>query len=179
MRNRFVTSRAPVRVALADVYARQHQALVDRKSPEPTLEELEASQARLEEAQAEGAWIDIKPELTAGETREFWARMMVTDSAVIGDPTSAQPRVQFRKVGFTKAAQYLLGWNLVDAAGVVEVPGGDDPAAVAARERLLELLDADTFAAISNAIEHHEAERSKRLNPTSAPAFAATSASHG
>jgi len=182
MRNRFITSAQPVRLQLADVRIRAHQALVDRKHPEPTLDELETSQASVEAAQADGAWIDIKPELSAGETREFQSRMFVTDSGrITDDGVAPAARVDYRKVGFTRAAQYLLGWNLEDEHGIVEVPRGDDDDAVTARERLLQRLDAETFADINAAIEHHETERAKRrlANPTTAQPSEPISASHG
>jgi hypothetical protein len=178
MRNRFVTAVEPVRLMLADVHVRAHKALIDRKKPEATLEELQDSQARVDAALADGAWIEIKPELTAGETRIAQTRAMAPQS---DDDVArgARPRVDYRNVGFARLAMYLLGWNIEDEHGLVEIPMGDDESAIAARETLLKRLDEATFAEIAATLAWYEAETEKRRagNPTAPPASAATFAS--
>ncbi len=168
MRNRFVTASEPVRLQLVDVTMRAHQALIDRKQPEPTLDELNASQARLDAAIEDAAWIDIKPALSAGENRAMQTRFFEQTNQLPQPGQPIVPRVNFQRVGFTKVAAYLLGWNLEDERGPVTVPLGDDEDATAARERLLEHLDAQTFDDIVSAIDFYESERTRRRdgNPT-------------
>jgi len=180
MRNRFVTAAEPLRLSLVDVYIRAHSALVERKAPEATAEEIANSQARVDAAIEDNAWIEIKPELSAGETRTVESRYVSADPAAAA-AGNARLTVNFRKVGFTKIAMYLLAWNIEDDRGVVDIPSGDDDADLEARERLIERLDQQTFTDMLAAIEYHEAEVLKRRNgnPTTARSSKATSESRG
>jgi len=178
MRNRFVTESAPVRLALVDVHIRAHQKLVERKAPEATPEELADAEDKIDEARADGAWIDVKPKLSAGETRSWQTRNMAGGPAV---PSSegGEFKTDFRRVGFTLIAQIVTGWNLEDDRGPVDWPEGEDDATLDARESILSHLDQQTYSEIYAAVEFHleEQSRRRRANPTIARSSGTTSES--
>lgn len=163
-RNRFVSPET-VRLYLVDVHRRAHAALLARPTL-PTADELAQSAATVKEAEADGAFIDIKKELNAGERRRVFSDL-VTD-ARSGERFVLDPH----KVGLTKMLGYLLDWSFTDEKG--------QPVPVT--EGAILSLDMDTFREINEAIDWHEdrqdAERAaKKLETTGTSASAAISAS--
>lgn len=167
-RNRFVQPQT-VRLSLADVYRRDLAALSSRKDEKgqpkpPTAEELADAQAALKDAEEDGAFIDVKRELSSGETRRVFARLVREMHA--GEKIELEPE----RVGLTKIAEYLVGWSFTDGNGQ-PVPVSDDA---------INQLDQDTFREISRAIEWHEeqisSERRKKVRGET-PASAAISPS--
>ena len=96
---------------------------------------------------ADGAFIDVKRELNAGERRGVFADMCVGGVMRQGEPAELDPR----KVGLTRMLAYLVGWSALDE------DGRPVPLSLAA----LDNLSYESFNEIANAIDAHE-ERVER-----------------
>lgn len=134
-----------VRLALADVSTREHQALLARKKPKATREEIDASAARVAEAETLGDTITVKKRLNAGEQRARFAR----EYALGADGVR---RVDPLMTALAKITAYLLDWTLTDDGQKVPIAGlpVDELTAV------LDNLDPDSFGDIRKAIDAHE-----------------------
>ena len=91
----------------------------------------------------QGDWLLVKKRLTAGETRQMFARMCVAAGGM---------RIAPAEAGFSKLVAYLLDWSITDADDkpvVIQDQGADVLAAA------LDNLDADSFKEILNAVEEH------------------------
>lgn len=88
-----------------------------------------------------GHWIEIKRELTAGEQRRMFAKMVrdyAPDGRALLDP---------EQVGYAKVCTYLLDWDLT----------GQDGKAVPISDSAIDNLDVPMYEEIRRAIETHEA----------------------
>jgi len=159
-RNRFVKPDM-VRLYLADVHRRHLEDLLDplkQQALEPekraTPSDLDTARAAIADAEADGAWIDVKRELNAGETRHVFAQLVKDMRA--GEKIALDPE----KVGITKVLEYLLGWSFTDDKGQ----------SVAVSQGAIEALDQETYTEITQAIEAHEArmeaDRTERKKKT-------------
>ncbi len=144
-RTRFVKP-GLVRLQLADVYQRAHQQLLDRVKDTKGRKAIDALQAeiaqaadRLREAEADAEWIEVKNELTAGEQRAVYGRLV--KELHFGERASLNPE----QVGLSKVIAYLVNWSLSDDGKVVPVS-----------EDSVNALDGATYGEIVNAIDHHE-----------------------
>ncbi len=156
-RNRFVHPQS-VRLYLVDVHRREHAELLKKVAEykpadgsrvdvtdlraKPTPEEIAESEARVKAAEDDGAFIDVKRELNAGETRRVFSRLVKDMTA--GEKISLEPD----KIGLTKLVEYLIGWSFVDEDGQ-PVPVSEDA---------INALDQATYREITKAIDAHEAE---------------------
>ena len=97
---------------------------------------------------APGEWIEVKKRLTIGETRK-------SQSAIIKS-IRADGRMEpdLEMIGKAQVCAYLLDWNLCDVSGRL-VPIDTETRKSAA----LDMLDAETFEAISGAIDAHITEQ--------------------
>jgi len=157
-RNRFVQPDI-VRLPLADVHRNALRDLQDsdkqkalRPDARATRADIELAKAKLADAEADGAWIDIKKELNAGETRRVFGRLVKDMRA--GEAVMLEPE----QVGLTKISEYVVGWSFTDAAGrPVDVSEG-----------AINNLDQETYKEIADAIDAHEtkmqAEKDARKN---------------
>jgi hypothetical protein len=96
---------------------------------------------------SDGDFIDVKRELTAGETRRIYARMM-RDGIVPGEKTVYVPE----QVGLTKMLEYIIAWSFVDGHG----------APVEFSEDALKNLDVETFREIAEALDVHQTAQEAR-----------------
>lgn len=155
-RNAFVTG-VPVRLQLADVYRRAHARLMeqgiriakaDEEAGKPerwrkaTAEEISDSADALSAAVEDAYWIEVKPQLTAGETRKAAAKL-AKDAHF-----NERALVDFEQVGWSKVVAYMLGWNLCDESGAV-IPYGLDA---------MDNLRPAIYGAIEAAVDWHEDE---------------------
>ncbi len=105
-----------------------------------------------------GDFIDVKSQLTAGETRMVYAGMVKEQR--FGEQATADPT----RVGLTKIMQYLLAWSLVDLEG--------KPLPLTESDLLGQ--DMPTFLEINEAIDAHvlkmEQEATDRKKTTSGEA---------
>jgi hypothetical protein len=85
----------------------------------------------------EDEWIEVKRELTTGETRAMYAQMF-TEGAF--DP---------RRVAVARILAYVVEWSLLDLAG------RPAPLSLSA----VDGLDAETFRELREAIDAHEARQ--------------------
>jgi hypothetical protein len=119
-----------------------------------------------------GDWLLVKKWLTAGETRDIFARTVKTLKA--GDRAELEPR----QLGITQAAVYLVDWTFQDADGKPLVIR-DQPVEVIVE--MLNDLDAPDLAEVLTAIYEHdarmEAEREVQKKTAGAPASSPTSES--
>lgn len=97
---------------------------------------------------ADGAFIDVKRELNAGESRAVWADMVV-GGVRPGELANYDPR----KVGLTRILAYLVGWSATDADG----------RPIAVSESALLGLTTESFREIANAIDEHEERQERAL----------------
>ena len=139
-----------VRLPLVDVHVRAHAELlkgktVDGTTVPPTPEELAASEARIESARADGEYVEVKRELTAGEQRRVFTRVM--KDMRLGEPPILDPQL----VGKTKLTEYVVGWSFTDANG----------ARVPVSESAIDNLDTETYAEIVAAVDWHEEQSTK------------------
>lgn len=88
-----------------------------------------------------GAYVDVKKELTAGETRRVFGRM-VKGVAHFGEKLPIDPE----QVGLAKMLEYLIGWSFTNKAG--------HPVPVS--ESAINNLRQDRYREISEAIDAHE-----------------------
>jgi len=150
-----------VRLMLSDVHKREHDELVSKGVEiskghyrPATDEEVTASFARLSASVKDGAWIDVKKELNAGESRRVFARLV--KAMHFNEKAEIDPE----QVGMSKVVEFLVGWSLTDAAGK----------AVPVSEAAISNLDSETYAEIVKAIDAHEEagdkQREERKNET-------------
>jgi hypothetical protein len=157
-RCRFVQG-AIVRLDLVDVHRRAYQALVEKGVPVPadwpkghgpfrpaTDEELATAQARIAAAEADGDWIDVKKELTAGEQRHIFTGLV--KQMHLGEKTELDPD----QLGKTKLLEYIVGWSFVSFDGQPEPVS----------ESAIDCLDIDTYNELLAAVEAHETAEAAR-----------------
>jgi hypothetical protein len=158
-RNRIVQQEI-VTLPLADVYRRRLAKLEtdgvatgEGKFRKATTEEIAQARRALEAAVADGAWITVKSELTAGEQRQANSKLVKTMHFGV------RPEVDPEQVGFAKVLAYVTGWSIEDAAGKVPFD-----------ESALNGVDSETYAEIEAAVDWHEdqviAAREARKNGT-------------
>lgn len=138
------------RLYLKDVHARALAALRDKGVLEPSgtfrkakHEELAAAQAVLDETTEIGAWVDVKRELTAGEARRAFSRLI--KEMHFGE----RPQVDAEQLDFAKIREYVVGWSMKDPEGL-PVPFSPDA---------LRNLNVATFSDISAAVDYHEQQQ--------------------
>jgi hypothetical protein len=85
----------------------------------------------------EDEWIEVKRELTTGETRAMYGQMY-TDGAFDG-----------RRVALARILAYVVEWSLLDLAG--------RPAPLSVQA--IDGLDNDTFRELREAIDRHEKQQ--------------------
>lgn len=117
---------------------------------------------------ADGDWIEVKRRLSSGETRDLYARLYKPgpEGKLTTDPFQS---------GLAQVVAYLIDWSAVDEAGRPIVIRG---LSVPDLERVLNMLDVESFADIREAIERHEAamveartqEKKRRTGATDAAA---------
>lgn len=118
----------------------------------------------------DGRWIDVKKELTAGESRRVFARLVRTMGTGGNEGERVRTELDPEKVGLTKLAEYLVGWSFTNGDG--------KPVPVS--ESAINNLRPSTFKEITDAIDAHEektnAEREamKKADPTGATASSPT-----
>lgn len=161
-RNRFVQPEVK-RLYFVDLYRRDHQALIDRKKPKATAEELARSEALVKDAEADGAFIDVKRQLTAREQRRVFAKL-------VKEMQAGKTTYDVEMVGFTKLVEYLVGWSFTDDNGPVLVS-----------EDAIDGLDQETYRDIARMIEEHEDSVTKekeknRIGGTSSEAISPSAA---
>lgn len=139
-----------VRLFLADVSRRAHQALLARKKPKPTASEVGLSAARVAEAEALNYWIDVKQLLNTGEQRARFGR------GHMKDPIDGEWKPNPIEAGMALVTAYLLNWSLTDDEGHVVEIAGLTPDSIAA---VLDNLKPEDFGDIRQAIEYHEHEQ--------------------
>jgi len=104
-----------------------------------------------------GDWITVRRELTAGEQRRVFAR--TTKPVKAGQPIE----IDLEKAGISTLVAYLIDWSFTDVEGK-PVAIRDMPAEYVID--VLNSLDSDSFAEITDAIDRHEkavAEEKKTL----------------
>jgi len=117
---------------------------------------------------SDGRWIDVKKELTAGESRRVFARLVKRMAP--GEEGRIATELDPEKVGLTKLAEYLVGWSFSN--------GNGHPIPVS--EAAINNLKPHIFKEVSEAVEAHEdrinAEREaqKKQDPTGATESSAT-----
>lgn len=112
---------------------------------------------------SEGDWIDVKVELTAGETRDLYGRMR--PYVTPGEPN----QLIAKEVGIARLAAYIVGWSLLDKRGK-SVPVTDTTIDGVDMETFQELLAA-VDAHITAMDEKRVAEKNERAG---SPSFIAT-----
>lgn len=145
-RCRFVEPKA-VRLHLADVHRRALRAIEERLAKERDKkiikslnDELDQARARVQIAEADAEWLDVKGELNAGEARRTMTGVIKTMRP--GEKTELDPD----KVAGARLAEYVIGWSLTDRDGQ-PVPFSLDA---------LDALDQDTYEEIIAALDAHE-----------------------
>jgi len=119
-------------------------------------------------------WLLVKKQLTAGEQRQVFARLMKPFHP--GANAAASLEVDPLQASLSTVLGYLVDWSLTDEDGrVVEIKGKrlEDVIAV------LDALDMDSFTEIQQAIQAHEAReaearRDRQANPFGEPASSQT-----
>ena len=87
----------------------------------------------------DGAYIDVKQRLNAGQERRVFGRMVKTMQA--GEKVALDPE----QVGISKMLEYLVGWSFES--------GGES---IAVSEEAVNNLDPDVYHEIRKAIDAHE-----------------------
>jgi hypothetical protein len=93
----------------------------------------------------EGYFIDVKKELTAGETNEVYERLTV--SVTPGSPLRISPK----QINVARMMGYILGWNFTNIQGE-PVPFSEDA---------LNHLEWETYQEIRIALDDHEVKRAE------------------
>lgn len=152
-RNRFVQP-GIVRLPLADVHRRAHEHLVtvgvkiaDDKFRSATAEEIAASARRVEAAVEDADWIDVKRELTAGESRRAFGKLV--KEMHFNERATVDPE----QIGLAKVVEYLIGWSFTVGDDIVPVS-----------ESAIANLNAATYGEIEAAIDWHEEQTTKALD---------------
>jgi len=117
---------------------------------------------------AGGRWIDVKKELTAGESRRVWARLVKKMGSEQG--TGLQTELDPEKVGLTKLVEYVVGWSFTGT------DGKPVPVSESAINNLKPAIYREMVAAVDAHEERLEAalEAAKQTDPTGATASSAT-----
>jgi len=162
-RNRFVQP-GIVRLSLADVHKRAHAALVKdgveiaKETPtskakyrEATAEEIAASARRVENAVEDGDWIEVKRELTNGEARRSFSKLVKEMHF------NERAQVDPEQVGLAKVVEYLVAWSFVGEASD-RFPDGEP---IPVSESAIDNLDAASYGEIESAIDWHEEQTVK------------------
>jgi hypothetical protein len=105
-----------------------------------------------------GDWIVVKKQLTAGEERDVFARLVKPLSThVNGGAPTFDPRLELDSLqtGLSQVLAYLLDWSLTDADGKPVIIRGQPIAAVTS---FLNALDLDSFAEIVAVVQRHDAD---------------------
>ncbi len=138
------------RLYLKDVHTRalemlrtQGVKLQDGSYRTATAAEIDTEQFAYEEAVEADAWIDVKKQLTAGETRRAFSQLI--KEMHFGE----RPQVNAEQLDFAKISEYVVGWWLKDADGRLL---SFDAAA-------LQNVNVNTFNDISAAVDWHEAQQ--------------------
>ena len=109
---------------------------------------------------ADGEWLELVKELTAGEYRDMIAAQF--KDSVAGE----KPVLDRRQVGLSMILAYVKAWSFVDQAG--------NPLAIT--EDWLRMFDQPTFVEVREAVEaHHEASDKAIDARKNAPATATVS----
>jgi hypothetical protein len=87
----------------------------------------------------DGDWIEVKVELTAGETRDLYGRMR--PYVVPGEPN----QLIAKEVGIARLIAYVIDWSLRDRAGKP----------VPVNEKTIDGVDMDTFQEMLAAVDAH------------------------
>lgn len=118
---------------------------------------------------SEGRWIDVKKELTAGESRRVFARL-VKRMGPTGLDDKVHTEIDPEKVGITKLLEYVVGWSFSN--------GNGKPVPVS--EAAINNLRQHIYREMVEAVEKHEEamnaarEAAKQQDPTGATASSAT-----
>lgn len=159
-RSRFIRAEKR-RILLADVHRQLHQDLISKGVAVPgkpdtfrpaTPDEIAASRERVEQAEADGDWIDVKKELTAGEQREMFIGLIKDRTMHEGEKANLDPAL----VGVNSLLSYLLGWSFVDDDGE-PVPYSLITMAVEERLATILRLDPEDYQELDRAIDLHMA----------------------
>lgn len=148
-----------VRISFSDVYRHAHQELIakgvlvkDTTYRPATQQEISESFARVQQAESDADWIDVKKEISIGERKQ----MDVTDP-------------------FSIITTFLLAWSLLDEGEPIPY-SFDMP--IEQRLETVKSLSVDGYREVEDAVSHHfdvlQAERAARKNvrsgePNSSP----------
>lgn len=141
-----------VRIQLVDVSRRALDQLIATGKPGPdgktripaTAADLDAARARVQRAEDDGDWIDVKEELNAGEQKEIFTNLVKRQIA------GEQAEIETRLIGMTKLLAYIIRWSAVDEGRPVPIT-----------ESALNNLDVDTYQDLIEAVEAHEEAQEK------------------
>ena len=111
----------------------------------------------------EGDWIDVKVELTAGETRELFGRMR--PYVTPGEPN----QLIAKEVAIARLAAYVVDWSLRDKAGK-PVPVTDVTIDAVDMETFTELLAVVDAHVAAQEVKRH-AEKNGRAGSISSEAI--------
>jgi hypothetical protein len=152
-RNRVATPTTTV-LNLVDVARAAHRDLLEKGKALPdgtyrkaTEAELDASFAKVKQAEEDGDWLIVKSELNAGETRRLYTGLVLQFNQ--GEPAKLDPE----KVGLTKILAYLVGWSFKKDEKPIPY-SLDLPEKV--RMDTLFSLDPDSYAEVDAAVDAHE-----------------------
>lgn len=176
-RNRFVRPER-TRIHFVDVQRAIHEDLITKgvlvkegEYRKATQDEISAAFARVQQAAEDGDWIDVKKELTAGETKRVFTDVIKGKEMRQGEAPILDPE----KVGITNILAYLLAWSFLDEDGEPQpysaITMSDDQ-----RMDTIYRLSAADYQELDQAIDYHiaavAAEREARKN---APAISSAS----
>jgi hypothetical protein len=136
-----------VRLYLVDVHRRACADLAKQIAAEKEPDKRRAltdahivANAKLEQAEGDADYIDVKRELNAGEHRKVLSRM--ARDFTPGDKL----QLKIEEVGLTKLSAYIIGWSFTDAEGQ-PVPVSDSA---------IDNLDQDSYQELIAAVDAHE-----------------------
>lgn len=112
---------------------------------------------------SDGDWIDVKVELTAGETRDLFGRMR--PYVTPGEPN----QLIAKEVGIARLVAYIVGWSFADRSGKHVLVTSDT----------IDGVDMETFQEMLAAVDAHAAEQDQKRvaeknERAGSPAFIAT-----
>lgn len=100
---------------------------------------------------SDGDWLRVKKRLTAGESREQFARI-IKDA-----PGGERPTLASMQVGLSRILAYLLDWSFVDPNGILlPLRNGKGELSIDVMTASLDSIDPDSFGEVLRAIEEHE-----------------------
>jgi hypothetical protein len=131
---------------------------------------------------SDGDWLLLKRQLTAGEMRALFTRLLQPIATSPGELMSghdAALRVDATQASLGTILAYLVDWSFTDDEGRPVVVRGQAPEIVAS---ILDNLSGDAFAEVWQAVEAHEVQQrrereARKANPTGAGASQPISAS--